>query len=341
MAAVPAEQIEPRKKRRLHSDVPEAKENEAEPVPHEGLWFEDGNIILIAEETAFRVHRGVLSLHSEVFRNMFLVPQPSDVVEGGSTMLGLGCPFVRLHDTPEDLAMFLSILYGKRSIYYKLEHALPFADLRAMLLLAMKYQVEGISIEAIDRLEACYPFSQLPDYDCEQTRNRDGPPLAIVPEDSIAVVNLARLFDLPRLLPTALYGCCQLDTSKLLDGVRYGRELVRLSEEDVRRCFIVKDELMKKKHIMTALIMDPYTSPECSAPTQCRRGVQKLTWDGSQQPFWTNYNPLQLIDSWLDKRTGKLLCSRCAPGIGTRYNQKRLEVWEELGKIFDVSPWPV
>ncbi len=67
------------------------------------------------------------------------------------------------------------------SIYYKLDHALPFKDLRAMLLLAMKYQVEEISIEAIDRLEACYPFSQLPDYDCEQIRDRDGPPWLLYP----------------------------------------------------------------------------------------------------------------------------------------------------------------
>ena len=42
-------------------------------------WFEDGNIILVPEsesQVAFKVHRGVLSRHSEVFQSMFDIPQP-------------------------------------------------------------------------------------------------------------------------------------------------------------------------------------------------------------------------------------------------------------------------
>jgi hypothetical protein len=42
-------------------------------------WFEDGNIILVPDsesQIAFKVHRGVLSRHSEVFQSMFDIPQP-------------------------------------------------------------------------------------------------------------------------------------------------------------------------------------------------------------------------------------------------------------------------
>lgn len=46
-------------------------------------WFQDGNIVLMPEsgsksesQVAFKVHRGVLSRHSEVFQTMFEVPQP-------------------------------------------------------------------------------------------------------------------------------------------------------------------------------------------------------------------------------------------------------------------------
>lgn len=42
------------------------------------LWFKDGNVILIAEGTAFRVHQSLLSINSEVFRDMFSFPQPAD-----------------------------------------------------------------------------------------------------------------------------------------------------------------------------------------------------------------------------------------------------------------------
>ncbi|KAI0756283.1 hypothetical protein C8Q80DRAFT_1264361 [Daedaleopsis nitida] len=42
------------------------------------LWFEDGNVVVVAQqpETAFRVHRGVLSRHSATFSDLFALPQP-------------------------------------------------------------------------------------------------------------------------------------------------------------------------------------------------------------------------------------------------------------------------
>jgi hypothetical protein len=57
------------------------------------LWFDDGNIILHAESTQFRVHRSILSASSSVFRDMFSLPQPENenVVDR--------CPVVRVSDT--------------------------------------------------------------------------------------------------------------------------------------------------------------------------------------------------------------------------------------------------
>ncbi|GJJ10916.1 hypothetical protein Clacol_005144 [Clathrus columnatus] len=45
---------------------------------HHDLWFDDGSIVLRANNptTLFRVHRAMLARHSEVFRNMFAIPQP-------------------------------------------------------------------------------------------------------------------------------------------------------------------------------------------------------------------------------------------------------------------------
>jgi hypothetical protein len=52
-------------------------------------WFADGNIILVPKsenQVAFKVHRGVLSRHSEVFRSMFDIPQPGIVVAGTQSL---------------------------------------------------------------------------------------------------------------------------------------------------------------------------------------------------------------------------------------------------------------
>jgi hypothetical protein len=45
-------------------------------VVHSSIWFADGNIILVAAgSAAFKVHRGQLERHSEVFYDLFSVPQ--------------------------------------------------------------------------------------------------------------------------------------------------------------------------------------------------------------------------------------------------------------------------
>ena len=75
-------------------------------IRHSGLWFQDGNIVLLAEETAFKIHRSMLARHSSVFRDMFELSQPSseEVVDG--------CPVVRLHDSSHELADFIDVIYN-------------------------------------------------------------------------------------------------------------------------------------------------------------------------------------------------------------------------------------
>ncbi|OBZ75779.1 hypothetical protein A0H81_04997 [Grifola frondosa] len=55
----------------------------------------------------FRVHRGILSRYSPVFRDLFTVPQPSDA----PTLCG--CPVVDLFDDPAYLSDLLQALYDR------------------------------------------------------------------------------------------------------------------------------------------------------------------------------------------------------------------------------------
>lgn len=77
---------------------------------HDALWFEDGNVIITADDgcplVAFRLHRGVLSLHSEFFRDMFSLPHYP-----GNDEVVDGCPIVHSSDCVQHLVWLFTILY--------------------------------------------------------------------------------------------------------------------------------------------------------------------------------------------------------------------------------------
>lgn len=69
------------------------------------LWLEDGNVILATGKVAFKVHRGQLARHSDIFRDLFMIPQPDDQPKLED------CSVVELHDSPSDLTFLLRALY--------------------------------------------------------------------------------------------------------------------------------------------------------------------------------------------------------------------------------------
>ena len=75
------------------------------------IWYNDGNVVILAEDIAFRVYQGILSSVSPLFADLFSLPQPD-----GLEMID-GCPVVHMSDSPTDLRHFLSIV-TKSSIEY-------------------------------------------------------------------------------------------------------------------------------------------------------------------------------------------------------------------------------
>lgn len=67
------------------------------------IWFEDGNIVLQAEATQFKVHRSMLGRNSSVFKDMFAIPQPST----SQAELVEGCVVVQLSDSAVDVTHVL------------------------------------------------------------------------------------------------------------------------------------------------------------------------------------------------------------------------------------------
>lgn len=77
------------------------------------IWYEDGSVVLQAEETQFRVHTSRLSAKSTVFKDMFDIAQSPANTESHA----YGCPLVHLpDDTADDWALLLDVLYDYRCV---------------------------------------------------------------------------------------------------------------------------------------------------------------------------------------------------------------------------------
>lgn len=96
-------------------------EHDAAPV-HD-LWFDDGNLILKAENSLFRIYSGLLAAHSSVFKDMLGFPPP----EGGNTMLD-SCPIVTVYDSAKDMGYFLRAVFDSRYVLYSSLKSLTGSD---------------------------------------------------------------------------------------------------------------------------------------------------------------------------------------------------------------------
>ena len=74
-------------------------------LQHSQLWFDDGNILIISRNVWFKLHRGILSKFSSVFRDMFELADPR---AGHNTQ---DCPTVEVTDSPAHLHLFFTLLY--------------------------------------------------------------------------------------------------------------------------------------------------------------------------------------------------------------------------------------
>ena len=73
------------------------------------LWFDDGSVVLQAEQTIFKVYRGPLQQHSPFFSDLFTLPQQE---RDGSEKYE-GCPLVLMAgDTAQDATVFLKAIFN-------------------------------------------------------------------------------------------------------------------------------------------------------------------------------------------------------------------------------------
>ncbi|KAI0706740.1 hypothetical protein C8T65DRAFT_225860 [Cerioporus squamosus] len=224
-------------------------------------WFDDGNIILVAEDVEFRVYAAPLMRCSPVFREMLSLLQPP-----GDHAVYSSIPIVPLFDHPTDIRCLLgSIIFGNDLRFSKTNP--DFKTLSSLIRMGHKYQIDCGVEAGMHHLQSYYP-ARFADWEAV----RAGPP-HFSQLDHIGVVNLARLTDTPSVLPLAFLHCCTLDPRTLIKGLRREDDTWEtLSPEDLATVLAVRAELIVADALDCMRILDE----DCVDPEGCRQTLAAI-----------------------------------------------------------------
>ncbi|KAI0785976.1 hypothetical protein C8Q75DRAFT_808767 [Abortiporus biennis] len=215
---------------------------------HPDLWFPDGTVVIVADNTGFCVYAGILSRYSIMLKSM--VSGFGEGLDEPEMPRYEGRPKLRLYDTPEDLALFLKVMHDA-STYASLfgdsdiSHNDYFKKIVTLIRLSTQYEASSIRDKSIEKMSLLYP-TKLSDWDRGQSRLIDLIQFNNSPLHPFAIVQLARDCDLKKILPVALFASCALTSmNEILDGApQVGScDNVELSYEDKRRCILARRSL--------------------------------------------------------------------------------------------------
>ncbi|KAG2344372.1 hypothetical protein BDR05DRAFT_181481 [Suillus weaverae] len=284
---------------------------ESHTPPPNGLWYDDGSIVLKTGDDFFRVHRSILSQKSSVFATILLQSQAED------TETHEGCPVVALGDDAEELRQLLLTIY--ETSYFE-DNAQYFVYLCAILRLSTKYKMERLRDLALQRLKRGVPTT-LASFDDPEHQNCR----AAAQQNVLAVINLAREINCLELLPCAYYYCSRLPTSTIFGG---NGEVV-LALPDITACVLGKDQLLNVQRQTTHSFL--YTLPGFG----CKgcKGNNRLLLEYLQRQDFTRPCTIEQFTDW--EKIG--VCKGCAP---SHHHMKcRRDAWAQLPGIFGLESW--
>lgn len=298
----------------------------ADSKEHLDPWFDDGNIILVAEGKCFKVYRGMLSLHSPIFKDMFSCPQPVDQEE----MDGEGCPVIHLqHDSASEVQHVLrALFYGEYITFFP--QLMPMSVATALLRLGKKYEIKLLFNHVSTRVKACYP-SELPltsgPFRFEGTISKRDP-------HDFQLLNIAREVGLLSVLPVALYVCASsTEIKKLLDGYEWEGVHCSLSPINQRACIIGRDhrsELAKRAFTQICGTQGDRYFVGNTACGNYKRCPARCC------PASLPTDPFALWDPHWDNR----FCGICAVTFKSRYDKGRKDAFLSLPSMFNLgSNW--
>ncbi|TFK84490.1 hypothetical protein K466DRAFT_553494 [Polyporus arcularius HHB13444] len=326
----------------LTSDASEATVKGSVPADRaprkkdEKLWFNDGTLIIVAQDTEFRVYKGQLERRSEVFKDMSSFPQPT------ADCADSPCPVVHVTDSAREWRHVLGLIFDpddEQSPFPTARRPHPsFELISACVRLGHKYAMTSTYQAAMAYLKDHFTTS----FSVFQKHGSwvpEGDDFGLV--HTIGVVNLARLTGERTLLPLALLECCRKGADIVLGFTYSDGERETLVAEDVGLCFAAKDKLIAATILAYVNVFGPLPARDCKLE-DCRRALGLLSQSTSRKALsCPSPNPIISFNYTLPGATTPQLCEDCRTTIKERERRRQLANWKALPSMLgiDVPAW--
>ncbi|KAF5330253.1 hypothetical protein D9758_014447 [Tetrapyrgos nigripes] len=319
-------------------------EEKAEP------WFDDGNIILLTREesfprTAFKVHRGVLVRHSEVFQGMLEIPNAlssSETIEGCQVVPMWG-------DIPVELGNLVKALYDGPSFHNR--DIQDFFYLVGILRLATKYFIGHIRNKAIQHLSETWSHT-LQGHDAMidlAIRTPMVNKLSYPFVHPLHVLKLAKETHVRLVIPSALYFLSLYPLEDLLkaDHAKLKVEHPSKPSSNLDLSDMQEYTLMFQRRLdiiidfVRRFCGERLSSQECVSRKACERAM-RATAARLSNSWVIRTGPFNFMSQALNQVSQDYtLCSHCREAFVKEASSHRQHLWDELPSIIGLPSWEV
>ncbi|OSD03783.1 hypothetical protein PYCCODRAFT_197393 [Trametes coccinea BRFM310] len=337
------------------------------PTKDDALWFEDGNLVVVARSVKFRVYRGLLLAHSPVLRDMISMPQPPLNQGAEDEHVGLaeeedGCIVVPIDFSPEDMRHFLrAFFHNSLSMYVKPKHP-SFNEISARIRVGHFLQCDQMVQQCVDYLKRYYVPGPEFDWNVDEDEDEDDDtdegesedayedededeeegaklqifdihPPAFRLRHAIGVVNLARLTKASSILPVALAQCAVL-SERLFDGLeREDGTHEKLDVDDMKRIWNARGLLIQSCREAEEGALRQHAKAERQLCHNCPRSCSVILQQACGEPLY----PLWMWTPWMRFSECDELCIPCRDKLRSWVKEERQKLLLKLPEMMGLG----
>ncbi|KAF7359025.1 hypothetical protein MSAN_01243200 [Mycena sanguinolenta] len=330
-------------------DVDKTPMRDNTPKRVEELWFEDGGLVVQAEQSLFRVYRGILAARSSVFKDMLAFTQPPDAeIIDGSTV-------IRLPDTAEDVTYFFRAIFDS-SFFETYPSKVCFDSVLSIARLSHKYSVDYLLHRALVHLSYEFPTTlsafderNIASPDFQNIRSTNLQDIMLTHESisaHLAVIQLSRRVNALWLLPLAFYQLAPAHKETIHDCLQcsaFATHPAELDGDDQILLLTFSILLSRMEHDALDFLHCTDDNTQCAGGNQCSRArLRAITQARNHMTTSTGPNPLEISKVYCPDIWDGLLetcCAACFTHLEETHDEARQKIWDKLPDLCGLPPW--